>query len=200
MTIASILPIFIWVPIIGFLVSNILPKTNERLISGMAFGTLVVQLSLATAFVLYWIFNGAETFQVKEIILFQNADYIFQIDFLFDLITAVYLLVGAVLTFLVTRYSRFYLHRETGYKRFFTTTLFFYVGYNLTILSGNLETLFVGWEILGVSSFLLISFYRERYLPVKNAVKVFSIYRIGDIGIILAMWASHHLWGQNITF
>lgn len=200
MTIASILPIFIWVPIIGFLVSNILPKSNERLISGTAFGALVVQLSLATAYVLYWVFNGAETLQVKEIILFQNADYIFQIDFLFDWITAVYLLVGAVLTFLVTRYSRFYLHRESGYKRFFTTTLFFYVGYNLTILSGNLETLFVGWEILGISSFLLISFYRERYLPVKNAVKVFSIYRIGDIGIILAMWASHHLWGQNITF
>ena len=106
MTIASILPIFIWVPIIGFFVSNILPKTNERLISGTAFGALVVQLSLATAYVLYWVFNGAETLQVKEIILFQNADYIFQIDFLFDWITAVYLLVGAVLTLLVTRSAR----------------------------------------------------------------------------------------------
>jgi len=47
---------------------------------------------------------------------------------------------------------------------------------------------------------LLIAFYRNRYLPVRNAVKVFSIYRIGDIGIILAMWASHHLWHENITF
>jgi NADH:ubiquinone oxidoreductase subunit 5 (subunit L)/multisubunit Na+/H+ antiporter MnhA subunit len=101
---------------------------------------------------------------------------------------------------MVTLYSRTYLHREAGYKRFFNTTLFFYLGYSITTLSGNLETLFVGWEILGISSFLLISFYRERYLPVKNAVKVFSIYRIGDVGLILAMWASHHLWGQNITF
>jgi NADH:ubiquinone oxidoreductase subunit 2 (subunit N) len=58
----------------------------------------------------------------------------------------------------------------------------------------------MGWEILGVSSFLLIAFYRNRYLPVKNAVKVFSIYRIGDVGILLAMWLSHHLWHENITF
>jgi NADH:ubiquinone oxidoreductase subunit 5 (subunit L)/multisubunit Na+/H+ antiporter MnhA subunit len=58
----------------------------------------------------------------------------------------------------------------------------------------------MGWEILGISSFLLIAFYRERYLPVKNAIKVFSLYRIGDVGIILAMWASHHLFHENITF
>jgi NADH:ubiquinone oxidoreductase subunit 2 (subunit N) len=74
------------------------------------------------------------------------------------------------------------------------------VGYTITIFSGNFETLFIGWEILGLSSFLLIAFYRDRYLPVRNAVKVFSIYRIGDVGILLAMWASHHLWHENITF
>ncbi|MFM6937906.1 MAG: proton-conducting transporter membrane subunit [Aquirufa sp.] len=200
MTINTILPLFIWVPIVGFLVSLILLKNNERLISGVAFMTMTIQLFAATIYVADWILTGANTFQVKEIILFQNEDYIFQIDFLFDKITAVYLLVGALLTFMVTMYSRTYLHREAGYKRFFNTTLFFYLGYSITTLSGNLETLFVGWEILGISSFLLISFYRERYLPVKNAVKVFSIYRIGDVGLILAMWASHHLWGQNITF
>jgi len=78
--------------------------------------------------------------------------------------------------------------------------MFFFFGYNVVILSGNFETLFLGWEILGVSSFLLIAYYRDRYLPVKNAVKVFSIYRVGDIGLILAMWLSHHLWHENITF
>jgi NADH-quinone oxidoreductase subunit L len=64
----------------------------------------------------------------------------------------------------------------------------------------NFDNLFIGWEILGICSFLLIAFYRDRYLPVKNAYKVFSIYRIGDVGLILAMWASHHLWHENITF
>jgi NADH:ubiquinone oxidoreductase subunit 5 (subunit L)/multisubunit Na+/H+ antiporter MnhA subunit len=57
----------------------------------------------------------------------------------------------------------------------------------IIIFAGNLETMFIGWEVLGISSFLLIAFYRDRFLPVKNALKVFSVYRIGDVGIILAM-------------
>ncbi|RXK52385.1 proton-conducting transporter transmembrane domain-containing protein [Aquirufa rosea] len=196
----NFLPIFILIPLTGFLISLILPQKDEKKISITAFGTLGVQLTVAMVFITSWVSQGAPEWQINSWILFQNSDYTFQLDFLFDYITSVYLLVGAILTFLVTLYSRYYLHREPGYKRFFNTTLFFYLGYCITTLSGNMETLFVGWEMLGISSFLLISFYRERYLPVKNAVKVFSIYRIGDVGIILAMWASHHLWHQNITF
>jgi NADH:ubiquinone oxidoreductase subunit 5 (subunit L)/multisubunit Na+/H+ antiporter MnhA subunit len=74
------------------------------------------------------------------------------------------------------------------------------MGYNLVIFSGNFETLFVGWEILGICSLLLIAFYRDRYLPVKNALKVISFYRWADAALLLAMWMSHHLWHQNITF
>ena len=50
------------------------------------------------------------------------------------------------------------MHKESGYKRFFNTILFFFLGYNIVILSGNFETLFLGWELLGLASFLLISF------------------------------------------
>ena len=84
--------------------------------------------------------------------------YEFFIDFRFDKITAVYALVGSILSFLVTVYSRTYLHREKGYKRFFNNTLFFYIGYNIVVFAGNMETLFIGWEILGIASFLLIAF------------------------------------------
>src|SRR5690606_25932589 len=77
--------------------------------------------------------------------------------------------------------------------------LFFYLGYNLIVLSGNLTTVFVGWEIAGISSFLLIAYYRNRFIPVKNAVMIFSVYRLGDIALILAMWLSHHIWHSTIS-
>jgi len=93
-----------------------------------------------------------------------------------------------------------YLHKEPGYKRFFTTFLVFFISVQIIVLAGNFETLFIGWEILGVSSFLLIAYYRHRYLPVRNGLKVFSIYRIADVGILITMWLSHHLWHENITF
>ena len=196
----SILQIFILIPVIGFIISLLIPAKKEGILSRVAFLTVGLHLISFIIFSVFWLFHGHETLNLKEIVLFKSKDYEFLIDFCFDEITVVYLLVGAFLTFLVTIYSRYYLHREEGYKRFFNTILFFYVGYNVAILSGNFETLFIGWEILGISSFLLIAFYRNRYLPVKNAIKVFSVYRIGDIGLILAMWASHHLWHENITF
>jgi NADH-quinone oxidoreductase subunit L len=195
-----ILQLFIFIPFVGLIISIFIPKKYESLISWTAFSTILLQLSLLTLFILYWIITSRRDLNLNEITLLKTRHYEFFIDFYFDKVAAIFMLIGAFLSFLVTTYSRYYLHRERGYKRFFNTILFFYLGYNIAVLAGNFETLFMGWEIIGVSSFLLIAFYRERYLPVTNAFKVFSIYRIGDIGIILAMWASHHLWHENITF
>ncbi len=196
----QIIPIFMILPALSFIISLMINSKNEKQLSILSFGTVGLQLLIAIGFVAAWLYKGAETLNVKEVVLYSTQHYEFFIDFFFDGITAVYLVVGTILTFLITIYSRYYLHREKGYKRFFNTILFFYLGYCIIIFSGNLETLFVGWEVLGISSFLLIAFYRERYLPVKNAVKVFSIYRVGDVGLILAMWMSHHLFHENITF
>ncbi len=195
-----LLQIFIFLPVLGFIISLLIPGNKEALLSRIAFSTVGLHLASFQIFLVYWLWKGHPTLNLKEIVIFKTDHYEFFVDFYFDKITATYLFVGSLLTFLVTIYSRYYLHREPGYKRFFNTILFFYLGYNITIFSGNLETLFIGWEVLGISSFLLIAFYRDRYLPVKNAVKVFSIYRVGDVGLILAMWMSHHLFHENITF
>jgi NADH-quinone oxidoreductase subunit L len=192
--------IFILIPFTGLLISLLIPSKKEAIISWVAFSAVGIQVLAILTFIGNWVFHGFPVTDTKNVVLFQTPGYEFFIDFYFDKITAVYLTVGGFITFLIAVYSRYYMHREKGYKRFFSTVLFFYLGYNLTILSGNLETLFIGWEILGVSSFLLIAFYRDRYLPVKNAIKVFSIYRLGDVGILLAAWATHHFWHENITF
>lgn len=197
---SAILILFIAIPLSGFFLSLLLPENNEDLISWFSFVVVGFQLALTNLFIPYWFFIGHPVMEHVGLALYETGNYRFFLDFLFDKTTAVYLFVGSLLTFMVTIYSRYYMHREKGYKRFFSTILFFYSGYTITIISGNIETLFLGWEILGTSSFLLIAFYRDRYLPVKNAVKVFSIYRIGDVGLIMAMWASHHLFHENITF
>jgi NADH-quinone oxidoreductase subunit L len=192
--------LFIIIPLVGFIISLLVPHKKETLISWVAYLTVGSHLLSFLTFLVFWFLDNHSALTQRSVVLFENNEYEFFIDFYFDKITAVYLFVGAFLTFLVAIYSRAYMHRESGYKRFFYTILFFYWGYNMVILSGNFETLFIGWEILGVSSFLLIAFYRDRYLPVKNAVKVFSVYRIADVGIILAMWMAHHLWHESITF
>lgn len=187
-------------PFIGFFIGVILPKTKEKPIAWNTFLTILIHFVLIIGFSVSWIYSGAKPFNLKEISIFKSIGYEFYIDFYFDKITIVYLLIGSFITLLISKYSQYYMHREEGFKRFFSTLLFFYLGYTVVVTAGNLETLFIGWEVLGISSFLLIAFYRDRYLPVKNSVKVFFIYRIGDVGIILAMWLSHHLWHENISF
>ena len=92
------------------------------------------------------------------------------------------------------------MYRDKGFKRFFNNILFFYVGIILIIFAGNFETIFIGWEIIGLSSFLLISFYRDRYLPVKNAIKVLSFFRLADFLLLISIWICHHLFKKSITF
>jgi NADH:ubiquinone oxidoreductase subunit 5 (subunit L)/multisubunit Na+/H+ antiporter MnhA subunit len=196
----SLIYLFILIPLIGVLASVICPPKNERVISWVALTTVGLQFTSFIIFFAFWLLGEDKVIKSGDIILYHTFGYKFYIEFLFDKVSAVYLFVGSFIACLVTIYSRYYLHREDGYKRYFNTILFFYLGYNTVVLSGNLETLFVGWEILGISSFMLIAFYRFRYLPVKNAIKVFSIYRIGDVGLILAMWSTHHFWHTNITF
>jgi NADH:ubiquinone oxidoreductase subunit 5 (subunit L)/multisubunit Na+/H+ antiporter MnhA subunit len=195
-----LLHLLLLLPVAGFLLSLVIREKSERLISYVAVGTIGLHFLLLLTLTVMWIAGGFPVVDMKDLSLFQSVGYEYFIDLHFDEISAVYAGVGSSLSFLVAIYSRVYLHRERGYKRFFNTILFFFFGYNVIIFSGNLETLFIGWEILGISSFLLIAFYRERYLPVKNAVKIYSIYRLGDIGLILAMWMSHHLFHENITF
>ena len=170
-----LLNLCIFIPLAGFIVTAFIPGRRETLLSWAAFVTVGLHAAIFAALAIAWALNGFPSLNIKEVVLFKTPGYEFFIDFRFDKITAVYALVGSILSFLVTVYSRTYLHREKGYKRFFSNTLFFYIGYNIVVFAGNLETLFIGWEILGIASFLLIAFYRNRYLPVKNAVKVFSI-------------------------
>ncbi len=192
--------VFIFLPLFGFLISLLFSSKNEKVISFFAISILTIQLILLFSFCILWVINGATILDYKHFTFYKEGSIEIFLDFYFDKITLVYSLLGAILSLLVIIFSKYYLHREGGYKRFFITVLLFYFGYNIIVFSGNFETLFIGWEFLGITSFLLIAFYRDRYLPVKNALKTISLYRLGDICLILALWMSHHLWHQNITF
>ena len=170
------------------------------MISGIAISATGIHLAGCFIFIIYWIIQGSAILDIKHIVLYKSTEFEFFIDFYFDKTSAVFAIVGSTITLLVSIFSRYYLHRDEGFKRFFNALLLFFLGYNLVVFSGNFETLFIGWEILGFCSFLLIAFYRDRYLPAKNAIKVISIYRLGDVCLMLAMWAFHHLFQENITF
>lgn len=192
--------LFVIIPLAAFLLTLFWQNKQEKPIARIVQFTKGFYIIAALLYALLWLWSGYTPVNNKLVTLYATKDFVFAIQFYYDHITAVFSIVGALLFFLVATFSRYYMHRDEGYKRFFLTILFFALGYNLIIFSGNFETLFIGWEIIGISSFLLIAFYRNRYLPVKNAFKTISNYRISDVALMLAMWMMHHLTHQNITF
>lgn len=195
-----ILQFFIFIPLVGFILSLFFSNRQERQIAGLAYSIVGLQFAGILLFVLSWILQKSPDLNLKHFVFYKEDNIEIFLDFYFDKVTAVFGLVGALITLLVLVFSKFYLHRDEGYKRFFNTVLLFFFGYNVAVFSGNFETLFIGWEFLGITSFLLIAFYRDRYLPVKNALKTISLYRLGDICLLLALWMSHHFWHENVTF
>lgn len=200
MTMEYLLKYFILLPVLGYIISISINKKNEYGIATVAIGTSLLQLIGVIVFVTFWFVKYNQTLDVKEITLLKTPEFDFYIDFIFDKYSAVFLFVGSLLTLLVSIFSKYYIHREEGFKKYFNNVLLFFIGFNIVVIAGNFETLFLGWELIGITSFLLISFYNNRYLPVKNAMKVVSLYRLGDVFLILSMWLSHHLWHSNISF
>jgi NADH:ubiquinone oxidoreductase subunit 5 (subunit L)/multisubunit Na+/H+ antiporter MnhA subunit len=196
----QLLILFIGVPLLAFLVSLFWKNKNEKPIALIVRFTKVFYIILSITFFVLWASNGSDPVIYTIATLYQSEDFVFAVQLYYDEITAVFSIVGSFLFFVVATFSRYYMHRDEGYKRFFNLILLFGAGYNFIILAGNFETLFIGWEIKGLCSFLLIAFYRTRYLPVKNALKAVSNYRLSDVALMLAMWMMHHLTHQNISF
>ena len=196
----QLLVLFIAIPFLAFLVSLFWQNRSERAIGYIVRFTKVLYIVVSLLFAVWWLWNGLKPISYHLATVYQTDHFVFALELYYDEVTLVFSIIGALLFFLVATFSKYYMHRDEGYKRFFNTILLFATGYNFIILSGNFETLFIGWEIKGVCSFLLIAFYRNRYLPVKNAFKAISYYRMSDVSLMLAMWMMHHLTHQNILF
>jgi NADH-quinone oxidoreductase subunit L len=196
----QLLILFIAVPMLAFFATLLWQNKSERAINGIVQFAKLFNILIAVFFIAWWIANGLEPISHKLITLYQTEHFVFAIHLYYDEITAVFSIVGSVLFYLVATFSKYYMHRDEGFKRFFNTILLFAAAFNFIILAGNFETLFIGWEIKGICSFILIAFYRNRYLPVKNAFKAVTNYRISDVALMLAMWMMHHLTHKNINF
>ncbi len=196
----QLLILFIAVPLLAFLATLLWQNKSEKAIGKIVRFTKVFNILMTLSFFTWWLINGLEPIGFKVATLYETDRFVFAIQLYYDEITAVFSIVGSLLFFLVATFSKYYMHRDEGYKRFFNTILLFAVAYNFIILAGNFETLFIGWEIKGICSFILIAFYRNRYLPVKNAFKAVTNYRISDVALMLAMWMMHHLTHRNINF
>lgn len=120
-------------------------------------------------------------------------DYHFAIKIEFDRLSVPFAILSFVLCGVIGAFANIYMHREAGFCRFFVLYSIFVLGMIVTSLAGTMETLFIGWELVGLSSAMLVAFYHERPSPVSNGLKVWVVYRIGDAALLLASVVLHHV-------
>lgn len=182
-----------FIPLFSMVLTALVPRKRESLITAIATVGIWADVLLYLVILYQWALGGFTPLTVSSGSVTLSPHYTFDFQWYFDAIAAVFFGLTSIITLLIFSFSKYYMHRDPGFSRYFGTILLFFAGLTLISLSGNFDMLFLGWEWIGISSFILIGYYRDRFLPVRNALKVFSLYRIADVFMVIAIWMAHHL-------
>ncbi|HEY7463229.1 MAG TPA: NADH-quinone oxidoreductase subunit L [Candidatus Limnocylindria bacterium] len=136
---------------------------------------------------------GGQTYHVRLYEWIGAGDFRIEIAFLVDSLTAMLLLVVSSVGLLVHVYSIGYMNGDRGFWRFFAYLNLFMFSMLLLILGDNFLMLYVGWEAVGLCSYLLIGYWYKKPSAAGAAKKAFVVNRVGDFGFglgIMAIWAA----------
>lgn len=122
-----------------------------------------------------------------------HASFSLHIDSLSILMTLIITGVG----FLIHVYSNGYMDHDESYVRYFSLMNFFVFSMLLLVLASHLLLLFVGWEGVGIASYLLIGFWYNRTSAARAATKAFVMNRIGDFGLLIGLLWTFYLFGTG---
>ena len=175
-------------PLLGFLLNGFLGKRfGARFVTFV--GPLAIALSFAQSLALFFQMLEAEGNVLKEHLYtwISSGNFEAGINFQVDQLSGLYLLVITGVGFLIHVYSVGYMDGESGYYRFFAYLNLFVFFMLILVLGDSFLLMFVGWEGVGLCSYLLIGYYFEKDSAAEAAKKAFLFNRIGDFGVLSAV-------------
>lgn len=190
---------YIWLipllPLIGFLINGILGrKLGKVLVSWIGCGSVGLSFLISIK-VFFELLSLPVEERVFEKIVFPwiySGFFKVNISFLLDPLSCVMLLVVTGVGFLIHVYSVGYMHEDKGFSRFFSFLNLFVFSMLMLVLADNFLLLYLGWEAVGLCSYLLIGFWYEKKSASDAAKKAFIVNRIGDfgfaLGVMLIFW------------
>ncbi len=173
-------------------------ERSERWTSGLAFYSVLLAFVVCLSITIGSWFTDRPS-HIQLISWFGSGSWQVNISFMLDHLALNVATLATALCLLNTRFSINYMHREVGFHRFFMILCLFTGGMSLIILAGNAVLTFVGWEITGISSYLLIGFALERRVAQRNAIWAFVTNRVGDAGFLAAIFAGF-AWAGTIEW
>lgn len=185
-------------PFLSFLILTLFNRLlSKNATAIIACGSIL--LSFICFLTLFHIFTN-ENLQSINVMLFNwidiksfSADFSLTLDHLSLLMTLIITGIG----FLIHLYSVGYIEHETDFVRYFAFLNFFVFAMLLLVLASNLLLVFIGWEGVGLASYLLIGYWYTQEKAAKGAKKAFIVNRIGDLGFLLALLLTVFLFGTT---
>ncbi len=185
------------IPFLGFIINglgrNVLPKSVIAFIgSTTVFASFVLSLGIFMAI-------GADAQKSHEVFLFDwiSAGQLnIPLSFLVDPLSSIMLLIITGVGFLIHVYSAGYMHDDEGFGKFFSYLNLFIFFMLLLVLGSNYIVMFIGWEGVGLCSYLLIGFWYTNSSYASAAKKAFVMNRIGDLGFLIAVFLIFNTFGS----
>jgi len=159
------------------------PSTVSRVSVAGVLGAFVASLWVAAAMVGQ---DGPHEIVVYQ--WFSSGELSVDFGFRIDELTIVMMLVVTAISWLVTHFSVNYMHNEPGFSRYFTVVPLFVFAMLVLVMADNYLLMFLGWEGVGVCSYLLVGFYRDRTGAAQAGTRAFVMNRVGDAALLVAMF------------
>ena len=200
--------IVLFIPLLGFVVTLLLGK---KLKSAYIFENLIITLSFIAS--VYLLFNKLNIY--PENVIIGEFEWIglgivpffgeisIKLGFLIDNITAIMLFTVALISMLVHFFSIAYMKGDERYNRYFAYLGIFTFSMNGIVLTHNILMMYIFWELVGLSSYLLIGFWFEKKSASDAAKKAFIVNRIGDLGMfagILILFFTYNTFSFSEIF
>ncbi len=173
--------------------------TEKRIVSLLGCGVIFISATLSSILFLRLVgLAPSDREIVQELYLWiPSGDFSVSIGFLFDPLSCVMALVVTWVSFVIHVYSIGYMHEDRSYSRYFTYLNIFVFFMLVLVLGNNFPLLFVGWEGVGLASYLLIGFWYEDYEKARAGKKAFIVNRIGDFGFIIGIFLIFYVFGST---
>ncbi|WP_276372010.1 NADH-quinone oxidoreductase subunit L [Chryseolinea sp. H1M3-3] len=177
-------------PLLGFLIIALnVHKISHKKSSYLACGTILFSFILSITVFTHLLSLPADqrVLSITLVSWIQTSGFSADIAFLIDPLSSIMLLIITGVGFLIHVYSIGYMHDDAGYSRFFSYLNLFVFFMLLLVMGANYLLMFVGWEGVGLCSYLLIGFWFKNHDYNKAANKAFIMNRIGDLGLLLGV-------------
>ena len=174
-------------PLAAFLVSGLFGRRWLGHLTGVVASVAVGLSALLSIGVFLEVLGGKTQTVVPLYRWIAVGDFSINVSALIDPLSSVMLLVVTVVSFLIFVYSNGYMEHDAGFYRFFSWLSLFVFAMLILVMADNYLLMFVGWEGVGLCSYLLIGFWFERPAPYFAAKKAFVMNRIGDWGYTIGI-------------